>query len=234
MPYVVGRENRADAALKRLDHLICRVPDIEFYHRRLREIGFPEAWPVGRFWPEGRTSGIGLGGLNLELIQPDEGAPSQPICDTLVFEPVSLEAGEQAFARLGYRTERYEKWESDPELLKMRGFSEEGSQTEQLICKNLYPDPTFPVPLFMCEYSNGLARRLGREQVGDSPAGPVLAIEVQMEKPGQLWVLAELGYLGSVELIQREEVTGPFQIAGIKLERGPLDTRGVRLGFVFI
>jgi len=233
MPYVVGRENRADAALKRLDHLICRVPDIAFCHRRLLELGFPEAWPVGRFWPGGRTSGIGLGGVNLELIQPDDGAPSEPVCDTLVFEPVSLEAGEEAFARLGYRTERYEKWESDPELLMMRGFSEEGSQAEQLICKNLYPDPTFPVPLFLCEYSHGLSKRLSREQVGDPPMGPVTAVEVQMEAAGKLFVLSQIGYLGPVELVQREDL-GPFRVTGVKFERGPLPLDGVDLGFDFI
>lgn len=178
-------------------------------------------------------SGIGLGGINLELIQSDLDAPIEPVCDTLVFEPVSLDAGSDAFGRLGFRSERYDKWESDSELLKLRGFSEADSHTEQLICSNLYPDPAFPVPLFLCKYSHDLGKRLSRDQVGDSPAGPVIAVEVQLEEAGKLSVLSQVGYLGSIELVQRDEL-GPFKVTGIKLERGPMPLDGLNLGFEFI
>src|SRR5689334_3079814 len=116
MPVVHGATSKnPDPVLLRLDHLICRVPDIEHFHSHfLNELGFSEAWPIGRFWPEGRTSGIALGGINLEFIQDDHDAPDRAVTDTFVFEPTSISDAEKVFTGLGVDTRRFLKTESDP------------------------------------------------------------------------------------------------------------------------
>src|SRR5690349_7194669 len=104
-------------ALARLDHVIYSVPDIEAAHGKLTE-RFPEAWPIGRFWPNGITCGVALGGLNLELIQMDEDAPTEPIGLTLVFEPTSIDEAVAALERCDVRSgDVFEKFEIDSSLL---------------------------------------------------------------------------------------------------------------------
>ena len=140
----------------RLDHLIATVPDIRASHARLLGMGFDEAWPIGPFWPSALTSGVALGGVNLELVQPDSGATDVRI-DTLVLAPASLEEGRASFASLQY--EEREKVESDPSLLTLRGFPPAMAATPQTICTNLYPkDP--PYPFFLCRYAPFLRGRL--------------------------------------------------------------------------
>lgn len=124
------------------------------------ELGYPLAWPIGRFWPQGRTSGVALGGLNLEFLQPDVDAPARPVVRTLVFEPTSLDDAVLHFESVGLRMELREKWESNPELLRLRGYSEEESLSRQLICRNLVPLDPVPVDFFLCEYSPFLRERL--------------------------------------------------------------------------
>lgn len=235
MAYVLGPDhNHKNPALKRLDHVICRVPDIVRYHAHWTQVlGFPEAWPIGRFWPEGKTSGIALGGINLELIQPDYGAPAVPVCDTLVFEPTNFVRAREALNKVGLQGETFEKWEDDPELLRLRGFKETEVDHRQLICRNVFPKGELPVPFFLCEYSAGLRERL-TEVSRPTPAGRVIALEMQLEKSGSIWRLADLGYLGEIELLQIEDRFGPFQVTGMKFENGVPEQGDLPLGFHFI
>ena len=139
-----------------LDHLIATVPDIQASHARLLAKGFGEAWPVGPFWFSALTSGIALGGANLELVQPEKGVDRARI-DTLVLAPRSLEEGRALLAGLEY--EEREKVESDPALLTLRGFPPALASEPQTICTNLYPtDP--PYPFFVCRYAPFLRERL--------------------------------------------------------------------------
>lgn len=232
MAYVLGPDPSHPApTLRRLDHLICRVPDIEKFHRHFVDVlGFPEAWPVGRFWPEGRTSGVALGGINLEFIQADSGAPKQAITDTLVFEPTSLEAAEQGFENLGVQTRRFDKLEPDPDLLALRGFTGVQLETPQVICRNLLLESEFPVPMFLCEYTPFLRNRLTDIP---SPHGKILSLTMQLSKPGKIWRIGDVGYLGKLELLQTEAHYGEPKVIEIKLDSGPLDLKGIDPGFRF-
>lgn len=232
MAYVLEPDPSHPApALRRLDHLICRVPDIEkFHHHFINVLGFPEAWPVGRFWPEGRTSGVALGGINLEFIQADSGAPEVAITDTLVFEPTSLEVAEQSFKKLGVQTLWFDKIEPDPELLSLRGFTGTQLETPQLICRNILLESEFPVPMFLCDYTPFLKNMLTDIP---SPHGKVIHITVQLAQPGEIWQLRDLGYLGNVELLQSESQFGETKVVEIRLESGPLDLKGIDPGFRF-
>lgn len=230
--YVLGpNPNHPAPALKRLDHLICRVPDIVTYHRHFVDVlGFPEAWPVGRFWPEGRTSGVTLGGINLEFIQPDSGAPTEAITDTLVFEPTSLDAAEMGFQRLGVQTRRFDKNEPDPELLRLRGFAEAESRTPQLICRNLFIESEFPLPVFLCDYAPFLKDRLTGIL---SPHGKVISITMRLAKPGSIWRLGDVGYQGNIEIIQSELEFGEPRVTEVRLDSGSIDLQGIDPGFCF-
>ena len=233
MSYVVGADHsHPDPALSRLDHIICRVPDIERFHVQFRdELGFPEAWPIGRFWPDGRTSGIALGGVNLEFIQPDIDPPAKAIADTLVFEPTRLEAAERQFSLLGVPTHLFDKLESNPTLLEMRGFEGDRLGSEQLICRNLLLDSEFEIPMFLCGYVPMLKDRLGSSNPSmKSPYGRVLSVECQLAKPGDIWRLSQLGYLGTVELVQTELSFGMSKVLGIRLETGPVELKGIDPG----
>lgn len=184
-------------SLARLDHLIYDVPDIEAAHREL--VGsYPEAWPIGRFWPSGRTSGVALGGINLELMQPDDGAPQAPAGMTLAFEPVSLDAAASALSAAGLSAKVFDKFESDPNLLKLRGFS--GAQTE-LICRNLVPEGELPFDFFICDYSPFLKEWLSPRHPRLHTSHHVVALEYGCPDPdGASRLLSSLGYAGSVEI----------------------------------
>jgi hypothetical protein len=199
------------------------------------DLGFPEAWPVGRFWPQGRTSGIALGGINLELIQPDTGAPTLPIANTLVFEPTSLECAERNLSKFGVATHRFDKFESNPELLALRGFSSGELAKSQLICRNLLLDSPFPVSLFFCDYVPKLKALLSPENPRlKTPFGSVRQIHMVLPRPGMIWRLGDLGYLGKIEFVQSEKEFGEPRVTGIQLECGALDLHGLELGFQFL
>lgn len=237
MAYVLGASSdHPDPALKRLDHLICRVPDIERFHSHfINELGFSEAWPIGRFWPEGRTSGIALGGINLEFIQPNREAPKHAVTDTFVFEPTSISVAEKAFRRLGVQTRRFVKNESIRELLALRGFEGDELHSTQIICENLLLESAFPVPMFLCRYVPKLQKRLGANNPAlGMPYGRVLSVECQLGQPGEIGRLSDFGYLGQVELVQLEDTFGEPKIRGIRMETGPVDLKGIDPGFRFI
>lgn len=203
--------------LRRLDHLICLVPDISAaMHLFTEGLGFPVAWPIGRFWPQGLTSGVALGGLNLEFIQLDEGGPDVATIRTLVFEPVDIVAAAVYYDALGIRTELREKWEPDPTLLRLRGFSDVDSP--QLICRNLVPLDPQPVDFFLCEYSPFLHRQLAPEAFPGLPK----VREVVISVPGG--VDARLFPIDSGADVALSFVESPVtEVVEIRTERGPLD-----------
>ncbi|GEM_PF-4602172 len=175
-----------------LDHLIAAVPDLRATHRRLRESGFEEAWPPGPFWPSATTSGIALGGANLELVQPDAGV-SEPWIDTLVLAPASLEEG-RTFVAEG---REMEKVEPDPVLLALRGFPPERAAKPQTICTNLHPaDP--PYPFFLCLYTPFLKARLATSNFAQ-PRGPIVGLDLQAPEPEVVQRLFT-GCLGEIEI----------------------------------
>jgi catechol 2,3-dioxygenase-like lactoylglutathione lyase family enzyme len=235
MAYVLGPDlNHPAPSLKRLDHIICQVPDIEKYHRHWTDVlGFSEAWPVGRFWPDGRTSGIVLGGINLELIQADGGALDEPLCDCLVFEPTSIDQAEVAFLENGIEFEKTDKWEANPELLALRGFQGPELEREQLICRNIHPRSSFPVSFFLCQYSERLRELLAPSPLF-GPYGRVVALEIQLPERGDIWRLGDFGYVGDIEFFQDEVLFGPPKVTGIKFEAGIPDSGGLPIGLRFI
>ena len=162
----------------RLDHLIATVPDLRATHRRLRALGFREAWPPGPFWPAATTSGLALGGANLELVQPDAGVEEARI-DTLVLAPDSLEEGRTIPLAFDER----EKLESDAALLSLRGFPPEMAAEPQPICRNLHPreDPV-PYPFFLCLYAPFLKARLAPSNFA-FPHGPLVGLSLVAPDP---------------------------------------------------
>lgn len=154
----------------RVDHVVLQVPDIDRAHKALLALGFDEAWPIGRNWPHGPTSGIALGGINLELLQPDEDPPESPALAEIVFTP-----------KAGHPMEAYgrvvEKIEADPQKLAARGFPEPLRRTPQKICTNAFPGSESPWPHFVCEYGPILANRLSAGQYA-APYGLVRRIEI--------------------------------------------------------
>lgn len=179
-----------------LDHLIAVVPDLMATHRRLLDAGFDEAWPPGPFWPSATTSGIALGGANLELVQPDEGVSGAKI-ETIVLAPTSLEEGRAVLADLGLAYEEREKIEPDPKLLALRGFSAEDAKSPQRICTNQLPaDP--PYPFFHCCYSPFLKERLAPERFRQ-PRGPIVALVLTSPDPEAVRRMFA-GHLGPIEL----------------------------------
>ena len=204
-------------ALARLDHVIRYVTDIEAAHRESLANGL-EAWPIGPFWPDALTSGIAVGGFNLELIQEEE--PTTPLgIPCLAFEPTSLAVAEDRFRDCGIEFNRFEKIESDPALLRLRGFSETVSATPQPICTNLAPrdSEALPFEFFLCGYAPFLRAWL-------SPDHPRFAALPRVNRilygtpdvVGARQLLDALGYAGGVEIefvdADHRGVVGPLLV----------------------
>lgn len=176
----------------RLDHMIATVPDIAVTHRRLLDLGFGEAWPPGPFWPGALTSGVALGGANLELYQPLEGTV-RPKIETIVLAPDDLSEGRSFLEDLGLPYEIFEKVEEDPELLALRGFPPELCAAPQAICTNLLPHNP-PYPFFLCVYAPFLKARLAPERF-PAPQGPMVAVRLLSPNPETVRPLAESLYM---------------------------------------
>ncbi len=159
---------QSQPAFQRLDHLLCNVPDIDeafnLFHNRL---GFPVAWPIGRYWPHGRTCGIALGGVNLEFIQEDSSGTAlqavsrpdvspdnlQATISRVAFEPTTHV--QQAFIREAIPFTTFEKWEDDQELLRLRGMKLGAGR--QLLCINTIPEEhQLQFPFFACAYEHSV------------------------------------------------------------------------------
>lgn len=188
-------------ALARLDHVIQYVPDIRSAHAELMLVR-SEAWPVGPFWPGALTSGIAMGGFNLELIQ--EEVPTVPFgTPCLAFEPTSLANAEARFRACGIEFDRFEKVEPDPELLRLRGFSKADCGTPQLICTNLVPleQESLPFEFFLCDYAPFLKAWLSPEHPRFERVNGVYRIEYGTpDVSGGQELLSALGYLGEVQI----------------------------------
>ena len=212
--------------MSRLDHLICEVPDIDEAVDVFLGLGFPLAWPIGRFWPDGYTAGVALGGINLEFVQPDEDAPGIAQIRTLAFEPVDLQIAADKLISLGCEVQIAEKWEDNPELLRLRGFSEEESKVPQLICTNAIPFGESPFDFFLCEYSPGLHARLSQHAF--PPMLVVDRIILGSPTPWEDWRPTG-AYFGlpmrkrGVEIGIREEPNPFREVVEIVSDRGPLD-----------
>jgi hypothetical protein len=220
---------------RRLDHIICETPDIEFAYSRLQEAGFPSAWPIGRFWPGKQTAGIALGGCNLELVQPDLRPPDAATITTLVFEPVDLDKAADRLRELGLEVEIVEKWEDNPELLARRGFEPDGGP--QLICRNAYPSGDIPFPFFFCEYAPPLRRRLGPEAFRN--LAPITHVTLATPTPGKDWFRIDLlfglpRYRFNVEIWLAEAPSERAEVIEIRSDRGPVDFPGWDARFQFV
>lgn len=200
-----------------LDHLIATVPDLGATHQRLLDLGFDEAWPPGPFWPAATTSGIALGGANLELIQPDAGVSASRI-DTLVLSYASLEEGMNFLKELDF--EGREKIESDSNLLALRGFPPEMASTPQIICYNLYPEDP-PYPFFLCAYSRFLEEHLAPARFR-APRGPLTGLSLIAPDPEAVRRRFS-GHLGPIEL---NVDPGLAAVAAIRFEDGSTLTSG--------
>ena len=203
-----------------LDHLIATVPDIRATHRRLLGLGFEEAWPIGPFWPVALTSGVALGGANLELVQPDAGADEARI-ETLVLAPADHK---EAVAFMAPFNERQrDKDESDPHLLALRGFPPEMAARTQRICDNRYPgEGEAKYPFFLCLYAPFLKDRLAPSNFA-APRGSLTKLALVAPEPEAVRRLFA-GHLGPVEL---EVDTGErSRVAAIQFADGSTLTAG--------
>lgn len=223
--------------LRRLDHLICEVPDIEDAFERFVDLGFPVAWPIGRFWPSGRTAGVALGGINLEFLQSDMGAPEVACIQTLVFEPVELEIAAARLGELGVPMRLAEKREGNSELLRLRGFTDREAEVEQLICRNAYPEGEIPIDFFLCEYVPPLYKRLGPQMF---PAlAPLVEVEISTPNPATDWMQINALFglpeaKRGVELVLSEEPGERAEVTAIRSDRGPIDLEGWPSRFQFV
>ncbi len=183
-----------------LDHLIATVPDLQATHRRLLGLGFGEAWPPGPFWPSATTSGIALGGANLELYQRHPISVNTPVAEarigTLVLAPDSLEEGRAFLSGMAF--EEREKVEASPKLLALRGFPPEMTAGPQPICTNLHPEEP-PYPFFLCLYAPFLRERLAPERF-PMPHGPIVGLDLLTPDTVRVERLFA-GQLGSIEPI---------------------------------
>ncbi len=133
---------------RRLDHIILETDDIRRDHAHLLRRGYPEAWPIGPFWPNALTCGIQVGRFNLEFVEPLGRTPDYNRL-VLVFEPEES----------GVTDAWQAKVEPNPALLRLRGFDRDLAAAPQLICRN---SPVFelPMPHFFCDYAPMLRQRL--------------------------------------------------------------------------
>jgi len=219
-------------AFARLDHLLCDVPDIEeaftLFHDQL---GFPVAWPIGRYWPQGRTCGIALGGANLEFIQNDSDPISEAVIRCVAFEPTSFVR--EAFEREGIPYEVFEKKEADPALLRLRGMRADDG--EQLLCINFLPldRAALPFPFFACDYEPGVKARLSFPAAIMPDGNELQEVVIGVPDPAAMTSqLERLGIDGGVSITAQKHDTP--EVTKLVMKYGPLDLGGWAARFRFI
>ena len=232
-------------AFRRLDHLLCDVPDIDasfkLFHDRL---GFPVAWPIGAYWPGGRMCGIALGGINLELIQLDTEPVAEARIRSIAFEPTA-EIGETLTTE-GIPYETFEKVESNDELLRLRGLP--AGQGPQLLCVNTIPqESALEFPLFACKYALAIRDKLSVERITRQPEEPPVGSTLG-RGPFEDWVeevvighpnprlledqLTRLGLEQGVPL--RFEEHPAKEVTKIKMRSGSFDIGSFPARFLFL
>lgn len=193
----------------RLDHIVVEVADIEASHAHLTQtLQYPEAWPTGPFWPQALTSGVAVGGFNLELVQPLD-RPARKDLTTLVFEPTDLDIAEQWVTDLGLTPTRAQKIEGDPELLSKRGFPSVLCKKPLEICTNILVEGDMPFPFFFCLYNPFLAERLNPLWF-QPPHGRARKLLIP-RCPGIDEFVVKAGYHASMKIQSTE--TGPAEIS---------------------
>jgi hypothetical protein len=218
-------------AFRRLDHLLCDVPNLEeayeLFHNKL---GFPEAWPIGRYWPSGRTCGIALGGANLELVQSDEFKSLEATIRRVAFEPTSDCKAVLERESISYRT--FEKRESDQELLRLRGMKL--GEGEQLLCTNILPDELdLEFPFFACDYASDVKARLAPDAF-QIPGDNALK-EVWIGVPEPELLSAQIEKLGIVQGVPiKTQGQTQREVTMLVMKNGPIDLGDFPARFRFV
>lgn len=219
--------------IRRLDHVIAEVADIHATHELLRQSGFPEAWPIGPFWPSALTSGIALGGINLELVEHETSKPDQDFVRTLVFEPNSPEETVRELSRRGISSHIVEKVEPAPELLRLRGFDETQALTPQQICTNVLIDGDFSIDTFFCAYTKFLRDRLSPDHPAlQTDHGRVVRLIVELSPGGMdAWTALNLPQSVPIEIhagTSQRVVFIRFEKSLSEAKKVALQTLGIR------
>jgi hypothetical protein len=207
-------------AFQRVDHLLCDVPDIDsafsLFHERL---GFPVAWPIGRFWPDRRTCGLALGGINLELIQSDVQPVSEATIRSIAFEPT--DRIQEIFQREGIPFKEFEKWESNPDLLRLRNMPSQ--QGAQLLCTNTLPaEYAIAFPFFACKYAVTVKRKLAPHAL-PLPDGNVIE-EIVLGHPDPAAIKDQLQRLGIQEGVRISVARHPKkEVTALLMKNGAID-----------
>jgi hypothetical protein len=218
-------------AFRRLDHLLCEVPNIgETFGLLHYKLGFPVAWPVGRYWPDRTTCGIALSGANLELIQPDKNRPRQASIHTLAFEPGKDMVKVLREAHIGFT--KFNKFEDDPEILKLRSLPVEAGS--QRLCTNTLPFPSkLEFPLFACQYSpilRGVLAPASFKLPGDNALE-----EVVLGHPDPARLKKQLDVLGIKEGVRISvQKNRTIEVVALIMKNGPIDLPSFPARFKFL
>lgn len=218
-------------AFRRLDHLLCEVPHIEATFELLHDkLGFPVAWPIGRYWPDSTTCGLALGGANLELIQPDKNRPRQAHIHTLAFEPGKDITKVLRQAHIGYT--KFNKFEDDPEILKLRSLPVEAGR--QRLCTNTLPFPSkLEFPLFACQYSPALRAIL--DPYAFKIPGDNALEEVVLGHPDPARLKKQLDLLGIKEGVRiTTQKNRTIEVVALIMKNGPIDLPSFPARFKFL
>ena len=167
----------------------------------------------------GRTCGLALGGVNLELIQNDSGTATEANIRRVAFEPT--DRVQEVFDREGIPYKTFEKWESDDSLLRLRGMP--AGQGAQLLCTNFLPgDYAIEFPFFGCRYSVFVRRKLIPAALPLADGNAVLEVVLGHPDPGRL--SEQLGRLGIQEGVKLSVVKHPEkEVVRIVMKNGAID-----------
>lgn len=218
-------------AFERLDHLLCDVPDIDAAYEFLNgKLGFPVAWPIGRFWPGKRTCGLALGGINLELVQSDQDPVTTATIRSIAFEPT--DRIEEIFDHEGIPFKTFEKWESNVELLRLRSMPSQ--QGAQLLCTNTLPaDFAIEFPFFACQYAVMVKKKLAPNAFVTPNGNQVEEVLIGHPDPSRL--SEQLRRLGRREGIRLSIHKHPEkEVTAIMMKNGPIDLADWPARFRFI